>query len=56
MDYTELQLLFIGKNFGNHSVKFEISIEPLVFQIVLVIPQAYPASFAVVNGNDSVDF
>ena len=24
MDYTELQLLFIGKNFGNHSVKFEI--------------------------------
>ena len=36
-------------------VKFA-SIEPLVFQIVLVIPQAYPASFAVVNGIDRVDF
>ena len=36
-------------------VKFA-SIEPLVFQIVLVIPQAYPASFAVVNGIDSVHF
>ena len=32
-------------------VKFA-SIEPLVLQIVLVIPQAHPASFAVVNGID----
>ena len=32
-------------------VKFA-SIEPLVLQIVLVISQAHPASFAVVNGID----